>query len=166
MFRGLKVLAGDVAIQQWRHGVCERKNALLRRVGSLAGQQRSGEARQCAVAAVHLEGIGDQVKFGPVLAGDTAIVRPEPVKNKLAGVPFCDEIAVGGKGCVPRHGQYNGLVFDWRPAGSGQAVLRRVDGVAGSLATKKNDEKVGVRGLLLFLSLVLIEAQKEVPGPE
>ena len=43
-------------------------------------------------------------------------------------------------------------------------MLRRVDGVAGSLAREISDEQVDVRGLLLVL--VLIEAQKEVPGPE
>ena len=141
---------------------------MLGGVGGFAGEHGSGDANQGAVTAVHLDGIGDQIKLGPVFTGDPAIVRPEPVQNELAGFSLGDEIAVRGKGLVSRHVEGDVLVLDRRPARSWEAVLRRMDGIAGALAAEVGDEQIDVRRLLRswLTLLILIDAQEKVAGTE
>src|SRR5580693_9475010 len=84
----------DESVEQRQNIVDEGQNALLRGVGALAAIERSGDAYDRAVAAVHPHGIFDQVVLGPPLTGDAAIVGPEPVQNQLARVSLGDEITV------------------------------------------------------------------------
>ena len=55
------------------------------------------EAHQAAVAAIHADGVGNQIILGPVFAGDLAAVGLKPVQDQLALAHFCDHVAVDGK---------------------------------------------------------------------
>src|SRR5271169_6300055 len=90
----------NISIQSRYDFSDKRQHALLRGVGGLAGVHGSGDAHQGAVAAVHCDRIFDQVVLGPVLAGHTAIMRPEPVEHEPPSVSLLDEIAICGKGLV------------------------------------------------------------------
>lgn len=121
-------------MKQRDHVRSKGSKPLLRGVGCLAGIHRSGDAHQGTVAAVHLDGVDDQVELRPVLTGDPAIVGPVPIKNEFPGVSFRDDITVRRKRFVARHGEGNALVLHRSPAGSGKTVLGRMDGITDLFA--------------------------------
>ena len=95
-----RLSARDVVVEYWHHFSRKRQQPLLGRVWIFTGVQGGGYAYECAIAAVHAYGIGDQVKFRPVLTGYAAIMGPIPIEHQLAIGSFSDHVTIRGKGRV------------------------------------------------------------------
>src|ERR1700678_3504861 len=91
-------LAGDVVVDAGDDFSGEGEDALVSGLGAFAGVHGSDDAYQGAVAAVHLDGVFDEIVFGPIFAGHAAVMRPIPVEDQVAELSFGDDYAIGGKG--------------------------------------------------------------------
>src|SRR5215831_6464933 len=86
-----------------------------------------------SIASVRAHGISCQVVLIPVLAGDTPIVRPEPVKNEESIVSTGDNIAIYRKRFVAYHTQHYSSDLDRRQSIARHAVLWRMRSLAIAL---------------------------------
>src|ERR1017187_1121282 len=139
------------------------KKALLGGISGLAREERRSHAHQRAVAAVHLDGIGDQVVFGPVFTGNPPAMGPVPVQDELAAISLGDDIPVGWKWRLPRNRKRDAAGFDGGPSRSGKAVLRRVHCVSSTLAGEVGDEQIDVGKPLVRIRK---QAQEKVARPK
>src|SRR5258707_10889821 len=155
--------AWNVVVQQRNDIAGKWEDALLGGVGGFAGMHCGGNAHQGSVAAVHPHGVRHQVELCPIFAGSAAVMGPIPVEDQLARVTLGNDVAAGRKWSVPGQRKRDVTGLYRSPTCSGQAVLGRVDGVAGALAAEIGDEEIHV-GVLFCL--VLINPQKKVARPE
>src|SRR5580658_4133749 len=156
-------LAGDIVVEAGDDFSGEGEGALVGSLGAFALVHGGDDADQGAVAAVHLDGVLDQVVFGPIFAGHAAVMRPIPVHDQVAELSFGNHYAIGGKGIVPANVDGYAGGFGGEPSGAGQAVHGGVDGIAGALAGKIGHEQFDGRAAVRAGG---VDAGEELAGPQ
>jgi hypothetical protein len=92
---------------------------------------RSAEANQSSVRTIHLDDGGHEIELGPILTGNNAIVSLVPIQHQLLVQPFAYQVAVHrDRGPVATR-QIKVARLNRHPTCTRQAVLRRMNVVAG-----------------------------------
>src|SRR2546423_260267 len=119
------------------------------------------EPNQRSVGAAHANRIGNQVVFGPIFARDGAIMRPVPIQNQLTLFSLSNQVPVRLERGSSRQIEGDPVRSQRNPTGARQAVLGRVNGVAGTLAGEISYEKTNRRRR----GTILILARQKIAGP-
>lgn len=89
-------------IEERDQGGREGVNTLLGVVGCFAAKHGSDQAHERAVASVHSNRVLHEIELGPVLAGNTAIMRPKPIQYEATIVTLRDDVSIGWERGVAR----------------------------------------------------------------
>src|ERR1017187_253607 len=109
---------------------------------ALAVLQKCADANESAIGAIHSDGIGNKMIFGPVLAWGRMTVSLVPVEHESTVAALFDQKAVDLNFLAPLTDNPDACGLHGNPAGSRKTIFRRVDGVAFSLAGEKRNEEV------------------------
>src|SRR5207253_2124787 len=129
----------------------------------LSGAQRGGHSHQRSVAAIHTDGIGDQVKFCPILASHGPVVCPIPVEHELPLGSLGNDVAIGRERRASWRRNRNSAGLNRRPAGAREAILWGMDSIACALTGKICQKQIYIRA---SAGIILIDAKQEISLPQ
>src|SRR5262249_29119357 len=98
-----------------------------------------------------------------ILTRDATVMCPIPIDYQLTVCSLSDNVTVCRERSHSGQGENDSARFHWQPPCPGEAMLGRMDRVAGALAGKVShkESEIGDSG-----GLVLVKAKKKISWPE
>src|SRR5215470_686541 len=112
---------------------------VLRQPFVLRACNRGKDPHEGAVSTIQPDRIGNEKNLGPIFAGRDPAMRLIPIEHEIPVISVSNNIAVNRYRCAVWPDNRNAIRLDRRPAGPREAVLWRMDGVAGALRREERD---------------------------